>query len=102
MITLFKNLIIIVTKIPAIITIVKTILDVLGSDNTIKFFEQIKKAFDFEAEEVEVKGDEISTEKFINNVKKRLGLAYLNVSSGESFIVQNNESIGQDKNTRTS
>jgi hypothetical protein len=89
MITTITSVIKILTNIPAVIGIVRLILDILGSEKTVELFDQIKKVIEPFKDDDAV--DEIAPiviegqrrKSILEKVKERLGIAFLDLTDDE-------------------
>jgi hypothetical protein len=75
------------------LTIVKSIVEVVGSDNAVKFFEKISEVFNIEKENIEIESDKPITnadrKTIIQRVKERLAVDYLDLRDSELQLLQN-------------
>jgi hypothetical protein len=83
MITFIANLWSIGTKLPAIVAIIKAIIDVIGSDQIKSILQTIKDVVTKETEKEEIPATEPQRLRLVDRIKTRLGLAWLGVTQDE-------------------
>jgi hypothetical protein len=94
-IALLKNLLAIGRKLPAIIAILKSIIDVIGSDQVQKILEAIRGALIKESPEKipEIPQTENQRIRIVKRLQQRLGLAWLGMSEAEYVAYCNIKNI---------
>jgi hypothetical protein len=69
---------------------VKSIIEVIGSDNSVKFFEKISEVFKLEKENLELGQPVTESDRktIIQRVKERLAVDYLDLRDSELQLLQ--------------